>query len=185
MEKIHTEFAKDLVKHYELEDDAKELFKDSLKTTDFLDVLMSNELYMDAITLLSHSLPKREAVWWACICAKKHQEEVNDELFSQTIVAAEKWVYDPSEKNRRVAEFYAEKGQYETAAAWVAAAAFWSGDSIMPEGEPVIAPAEYLYSHAVRGCIVTCVGMNEKSAIEDSYQEYLSHGINIANGGNG
>lgn len=185
MEKIHTKLAKDLVKHFDLDDDAKDLFDENLKTTEFLDVLMSNELYMDAITLLSHSLPKREAVWWACICAKKHQKEVNDELFSQSLAAAEKWVYDPTEKNRRLAEFYAEKGQYETAAAWVAAAVFWSGDSIMPEGEPAIAPAEYLYSHAVRGCIITCVGMNDKLSINDSYKNYLEHGLNIAKGGNG
>jgi len=185
MEKIHTEFVKDIIGHFELEDEANDLYKEDLTTIEFLELLMSKELYMDAITLLSHSLPKREAVWWACICAKKHQEAVNDELFNKTLTAAEKWVYDPSEKNRRVAEFYAEKGQYETAASWVAAAAFWSGDSIMPEGEPAIAPAEYLYSHAVRGCIITCVGMNEESSIEDSYQLYLSHGLNIANGGNG
>lgn len=185
MEKIHTELAKDLIKHFELEDEAQELFDESLTTTDFLDKLMSNNMYMDAITLLSHSLPKREAVWWACICAKKHQEDVDDELFTQSIEAAEKWVYDPTEKNRRVAEFYAEKGKYETAASWAAAAAFWSGESIMPEGEPIVAPAEYLYSHAVRGCIITCVGMNEAASIDESYQTYLSHGIDIASGGNG
>lgn len=184
MEKIHTEYARELTKHFDLEE-GESLFNEELKTSDFLEILIKNECYLDAVTLLSHSLPKREAVWWACICAKKLQEKVADEIFEQSITAAEKWVYDPTEKNRRVAEFYAEKGKYETAAAWVAAAAFWSGDSIMPEGEPVVAPAEYLYSHAVRGCIITCVGMNEGDAINDSYKTYLSHGINIAKGGNG
>ena len=185
MEKIQTELAKDVIKHFDLDEAGAELFSDGIKTADFIDVLISNEAYLDAINLLSHSLPKREAVWWACICAKKHQKDVDNEIFDQSLKAAEKWVYDPSEKNRRVAEFYAEKGKYETAAAWVAAAAFWSGNSIMPEGEPVVAPDSYLYAHAVSGSIITCVGMNDKDKIEDSYKEYLDHGINIASGGNG
>ena len=185
MEKIQTEYAKDLVKHFELEDDGKSIFKEELKTIEFLELLISNKFYMDAINLLSHSLPKREAVWWACICAKKHKKSVNDELYNKALAAAEKWVYDPSEKNRRVAEFYAEKSQYESAASWVAAAAFWSGDSIMPEGEPVVAPAQYLYSHAIRGCIITCVGMDDGTEPDDRYKTYLTHGINIAKGGNG
>jgi len=185
MEKIQTEYAKDLVKHFELEDDGQSIFNEKYKTAEFLDLLMEKQYFMDAINLLSHSLPKREAVWWGCICAKKHQDSVNDDLYKKSIAAAEKWVYDPSEKNRRVAEFYAEKGQYETAASWVAAAAFWSGDSIMPEGEPVVAPADYLYSHAIRGCIITCVGMDDGTDVEERYKAYLSHGLNIANGGNG
>lgn len=185
MEKIQVELAKDLVKHFDLEDEGKSIFNEKLKTTEFLEQLLENEFYMDAITLLAHSLPKREAVWWSCLCAKKHLDSVNDEIYSQSLAAAEKWVYEPSEKNRRIAEFYAEKSQYETAAAWAAAAAFWSGDSIMPEGEPVVAPAEYLYSHAVKGCIITCVGMDDGNSVEDRYQAYLTHGINIAKGGNG
>ena len=27
--------------------------------------------YTDAVRFLAHALPKREAVWWACLCVRK------------------------------------------------------------------------------------------------------------------
>ncbi len=185
MEKIQTKLAKNVTKHFELNDVGINLLKDDLETTEFLDLLISNESYSDAINLLSHSLPKREAVWWACICAKQNAEQLNNELYDETLKIAEKWVYDPSEKNRRLAEFYAEKGKYETAAAWVAAAAFWCGDSIVAENEPKIAPDEYLYAHAVSGSILTSVSMESDEDMSEIFKKYIEHGINIAKGGNG
>lgn len=185
MEKIHTKLAKNVTQYFELNDVGTDLLKDDIETTEFLNLLISNESYTDAINLLSHSLPKREAVWWACICAKQHSEQLNNELYDETLKIAEKWVYDPSEKNRRTAEFYAEKGKYETAAAWVAAAAFWSGDSIVAENEPKIAPDEYLYAHAVSGSILTSVSMEADENMSEVFKKYIEHGINIAEGGNG
>ncbi|MCK5336973.1 MAG: hypothetical protein KAQ67_12470 [Gammaproteobacteria bacterium] len=185
MEKIQTKLAKNVTMHFELEEMGIDLLRDDIKTAEFLELLISNESYTDAINLLSHSLPKREAVWWACICAKQQDDETKDELYDETLKIAEKWVYDPSEKNRRVAEFYAEKGKYETAAAWAAAAAFWSGDSIVAENEPKIAPDEYLYAHAVSGSILTSACMQDKDDTSDIFKKYIEHGINIANGGNG
>jgi hypothetical protein len=184
LEKIKKCTAKELLKNIELEDSALELFENEYSIHDYLTILIDKEMYSDAIKLLCHALPNREAVWWACICAKYHIASNDDELYRETVMATEKWVYDPSEKNRRLAEFYAEKGKYESAAAWAAAAAFWSGDSIVAENEPKVAPAEFIYAHAASGSIMTAISMTDGNE-SDIYKQYLDHGLNIAAGGNG
>ena len=185
LDKIHHLQAKDLTDHFDLEDHNLQYLDDEQSATELFEILLSNNQYIDAVKLLSHALPNREAVWWACICAKQHVKENSDELSFQSLCAAEKWVYDPSEKNRRITEYFAEKGKYETAAAWLSAAAFWSGDSIVAENEPKVAPAKYLYAHAVAGSILMSVSSEENDDFDDVFKKYLEHGINIASGGNG
>ena len=178
-------FANELVKYFDIDDESIKLLEPEYSAGEYLEKLIENKFYLDAIHLLSLALPKREAIWWACICAKYHEQQHNDEIYNAGIKAAENWVYDPSEKNRRIAEYYAEQGNYETAASWSAAAAFWAGGSITAEGEPTVEPAPYLYAHAVSGAIIMAVGMTETNDINEVYHQYLQHGINIANGGNG
>ena len=183
MDKIKEQLAKNITKYFEMDEKSEVLLTDDYTTVEFLELLVSEELYTDAVNLLSHSLPNREAVWWACICAKHNKED--DDLYNETVKATEQWVYDPTEKNRRMTEFYAVKGKYETAAAWAAAAAFWSGDNVVAENEPKIAPDPYLYAHAVTGSILTAVCLQNDENQSKAYEKYIGHGINIAKGGNG
>lgn len=184
LEKIKNCSANELLKHLELDEQSLTYLENDQPIPDYIKLLMDNELYDDAIRVLCHALPNREAVWWACICAKYHVASQADSLYQETVLATEKWVYDPSEKNRRLAEYYAEKGKYETAAAWAAAAAFWSGDSIVAENEPKIAPAEFIYAHAASGSIITAISMADDNT-GAIHKKYIEHGLNIAAGGNG
>lgn len=186
MQKVGAEKAADIAKHYELEDESRALLTEDQKPSDFLDTLIENELYHDAVTFLAHSLPVREAVWWACVCSRYFLEG-SDVKYQLAQNAAEAWVYEPSEQNRRVAEKYAEEGDYATPASWAAAAAFWSGGSITEEKEPAMEPPPFLYAHAVVGSVVMAAGWKEpdEDEVVQRYHTYLKHGINIANGGNG
>ena len=46
-------------------------------------------------------------------------------------------------------------------------------------------PAAYLYAHAVSGAILNAVGMSEADDIDTQFQQFIEHGLNIADGGNG
>src|ERR1044071_4286955 len=37
----------------------------------FVAMLLERELHVDAVRFLAHGLPRREAVWWAWVCARK------------------------------------------------------------------------------------------------------------------
>jgi len=186
MKKINAKTAKELTAHYDaIDEDALELLQPELTPEEYIKKLMDNEFFADSIIFLSHGLPKREAIWWACLCAKAvtDKDTKADDLASLTM--AEKWVYEPDNKKRRMCGTLAEKGEYKSAQNWAAAAVFWSGGSITKEDEPAMEPAPYLYAHAVSGAILNAVGMSDVDDIDIQFQQFIKRGLNIADGGNG
>ncbi len=186
MKKINAKTALELTEHYEaVADDAFDLLEPKLSPEEYLKALIDKEYFADAILLLAHALPKREAIWWACLCSKAvtNDKTKADDLASLSM--AEKWVYEPDDKKRRMCGTLAEKGEYKSAQNWAAAAVFWSGGSITKEDEPAMEPTPYLYAHAVSGAILNAVGVSAADNIDTQFQEFISHGINIADGGNG
>jgi hypothetical protein len=150
---------------------------------EFLKTLIDHQHYDDAVTFLAHGLPVREAIWWSYLCSKEHFEQ-EDSLYQQGALATENWVKNPTEENRREAEKWAEAGEYNTITSWTAAAVFWSGGSVAPEGQPIMEPPMHLYAHAISGAIVMAANHNMPAVAEvtQRYQRYLKLGIDIANG---
>lgn len=150
---------------------------------ELIDLAMTNELYSDAVTFLAHALPVRESVWWAVTCAS----ELNhwNEHEANAIRAAKAWVYTPDETSRRFAEKMAELAGLDSGAGWSAQAAFWSGGSIIAEGDPMVPPPPYLYAQAVAGCISLSAVLPQSEIAQQRYHEFVDIGINIACGGNG
>ena len=186
MKKVTASSAQDITQHFELQEESQSLLSAEQTPAEFFQILLDNGHYHDAITFLAHAIPAREAVWWACLCARYHLDN-SDEQYQQALTAAETWVRKPTEENRRSAEKEAEAGNYDSPASWAAAAAFWSGGSIAPVDEPAMEPSAHLYAHAVAGAIVMSagLGMPAEKDVKKRYQNYLKHGINVANGGNG
>ncbi|MFK5914027.1 MAG: hypothetical protein QM484_06605 [Woeseiaceae bacterium] len=186
MNKINSKTAQELTLHYDaIEDDAFDLLNPKITPSDFITKLLEKKYFADSIIFLAHALPKREAIWWACLCAK---EATNDKTRADdhaSLSVAEKWVYEPDEKKRRMCGTLAEKGEYKSAQNWTAAAVFWSGGSITAEGESAMEPAPYLYAHAVSGAILNAVGVSGADDIDIQFQEFIESGLNIAKGGNG
>src|SRR5574343_43859 len=86
----------------------------------FLQSLIKQQLYPDAVRFLARALPKREAVWWACLSARSVMGEKPEPSFLHALEAAEAWVYKPTESHRRQASKAAQKAVFENAAAWAA-----------------------------------------------------------------
>ena len=186
MKKVTVATAREITRHFELLAASQALLTDTQSPAEFLQTLIDHGHYYDAVTFLAHAIPAREATWWACLCTREHRDN-SDDAYRHAHTAAEAWVRKPTEDKRRKAEEAAEAGHYNTPASWAAAAAFWSGGSVAPAGEPAMDPPAYLYAHAVSGAIVMAAGqdMPAEADVAARYQRYLKHGINIANGGNG
>ena len=143
LQKIANKNASETARSCDLEDDARTLLTADLNATQYLDKLQEGGLYVDAARFLATALPKREAVWWACVCARSALgDETPEPKVTRALEAAEAWVYKPNEENRRPTEKLAEEATYEQPAAWAAIAAFWSGGSITAEGQPVVQPGD-------------------------------------------
>lgn len=185
MKKVLNKLAIELCTHYEMEKEAETLLTPEQTPEQFLKALIADNQYYSAIVFLAHALPKRESVWWACICTKATVTDKTSKDNLEALKSAEQWVYSPTEDNRRLAENLAEKTEYITPASWTAMAAFWSGGSVTGPDEPPVPPAQYLYANAVSGAVNLSASFDKNNDTEQLYQTFLKQGIDIANGGNG
>ena len=152
---------------------------------DALQRLESGGFLVEAARLMAHALPKREAVWWACMCAfhtAPPDLPENDRLAREL---AESWVRQQTDKLRREGMTKAEAGDFATPEAWAAVAAFWSGDSMAPEGQAAVPPAPHLCGTAVAGAIVLAAVRGDPIRQPARLKRFLESGRNIATGGPG
>jgi hypothetical protein len=174
----------EICQRFPLGDESKKLLRDGLKPRAFLDLLIEKQQYLDAIRFLAHVLPRREGVWWACQCARSAAGPNPAAPYAAAVAAAEKWVADPSEANRRAAHAASEAAGLETPAGCAAMAAFWSGGSLGPPNVPVIPPAETLTAHGVGGAVMLAAVVREPEKAAEKHRTFLALGIEVANGTN-
>jgi hypothetical protein len=148
--------------------------------------LEAEELRNDAARLAAHALPKREAVWWACMCARAVPLPTLTEADATAIAAAEAWVRKPGEEAlRRAAMEAAQKTGFRTPEAWAAVGAFWSGGSMAPEGQPAVPPPDHLTGVAVSGAVVLAAVRLRPDRAQARLARFLDAARDIAAGGAG
>jgi hypothetical protein len=180
--KVAAKTAAEVCKHFPLGEEAKKLLRDGQTPAQFLDTLIDKQHFLDAARFLAHALPKREAVWWACLCGRSVAGANPPPKVGAAFQAAEKWVADPSEDNRRAAMPAAEAAQFKTAAGCAAVAAFWSGGSLGPPNAPVVPPGEYLTAHGAAAVVMLAAVQTEPEKATEKYRRFLAQGIEVAKG---
>ncbi|RLT95011.1 DUF6931 family protein [Ketobacter sp.] len=184
--KIQAQQASEILKHFELSEDAVEFAeKGALPPADFIDQLLQSNFYFDAVKFLAHALPKREAIWWACLAVKKTLPADAPAPQQAALNAAEQWAIQPTEENRQLAKAWSEKTQQKSAASWAATAAFWSGGSMAKPGEPDMPAPPFLYAHAVAGAISMAAFSPEPDNAAEQYQRFIRQALDLAAGGRG
>lgn len=136
----------------------------------------------EAAKLLSHALPRREAVWWACMCAHYTAPADLPAADRAAIAAAEQWVRKQTDEIRREAFDHAQQAGFGTPEAWAAVAAFWSGDSMSPLGQPKTLPAPHLTGTAVSGSVVLAAVRTFPAKRDERLRRFLASGREIAAG---
>jgi hypothetical protein len=149
-----------------------------------LAALEQRGLALDAIRLIAHALPRREAVWWACMCAR-HTAPAPPPAAALCLEAAELWVRRPADDTRRAAYARAEAAGFDSPEAWACTAAFLSGQSMSPAGQPAVPPAPHLSGLAVAGS-VTLASVRERPALQPQrLGAFIASARQIAAGGTG
>jgi hypothetical protein len=171
-----------LVRHAKLSEPARALLSPQHAPQQFHELLLANELWIDALRFRAHWLPQREAVWWSCLAARMAAGDALAAQDAQAIEAAEQWVADPTPQNSRAAEAHAEAIHYESPAGWCAAAAFWSGESIAPAGGQAVTPAEHLTGTAVAACVTMAAAPGLAAQRVERYRRMLKLAAEVAQG---
>lgn len=139
----------------------------------------------EAAKLMAHALPKRECVWWACMCARHTTPPDLPEADAAAVAGAEEWVRKQTDESRREAFEHAQRANFGTAEAWAAVAAFWSGDSMSPLGQPKTTPAPHLTGTAAIGSVTLAAVRLYPGRRDDRLRRFLASGREIAAGGAG
>jgi len=163
----------------ELGEEAMALLRPSLHPLEYVSLLMEKRLYPDAARFLAHALPKREAVWWAWVSARRAAGTDPPPKIKASLQATEKWIADPNEEHRRAAMAAAQAADLGTAAGCAGLAAFFSGGSLGPPEAPPVPPGEFLTAKAVTGAIVFSSLATEPQKGPEKFQAAIAQGVDI------
>lgn len=139
----------------------------------------------EAVRVLAHAMPKREGVWWACMCAANTAPADLGEADRLARETAELWVRQQKDEQRRAAYAKAEAAGFQTPEAWAGVAAFWSGDSMSPLGQPAVPAPPHTVGLAVAGAISLSAARGDITRHPARLKRFLESGRNIAAGGPG
>ena len=97
----------------------------------FLNGLVANGAFAQAMSYCVYLLPRREAVWWGCETLRRliPNQSAKDEA---ALEAAEAWVFQTDEARRIEALTVGTQGDGRSPATWMARAAGWSGGNVVP-----------------------------------------------------
>lgn len=132
---------------------------------EFIRALVAAGQHRDAISYCAFLLPRREAVWWACQCARATgKPNAEDETLLQV---AENWVREPEEPRRLEALRIGATGDVDSAARSACRAAAESGGIMEATPKWTIRAAPDATARGVRGAVLiaaTKVGSKDKKS---------------------
>ena len=167
----------------ELGDEALQLLRsDDVRggPREFISILSKREMFPEAIRFLAFSLPKRECVWWAWVCARKASGAQPAPPVRVALEATERWIVQPTDEHRRAAMESAQAADVGTPAGCAALAAFFTGGSIAPPNVQTVPPGEFMTAKAVTGSIMLSAVINEPQRAAEKFREFLALGLEVA-----
>jgi hypothetical protein len=192
--------AAELVAQVRIGDPARAVLRTQpdMSATLYFQLLCRINLLIDAIKFLAIALPAREAVWWACICVRQTLPADAAAPLKAAVQAAEAWVYRPDEERRKEA-LGAAKAADRSSAGAAAQAAAATGGTKPPQAQPQPAAAPEAkeappeedasiparVATNVAAAVILAALQYEPQRAEERYNQFLTAGIDIANGGNG
>lgn len=183
--KINAEKVGEIIDLNELAAESKALLSADMWPESFIEELSKSEQWLDAVKVLSHALPRREAVWWACMCATQMEALASDESERMALEAAEKWVYQPSDDHRADAFRQVQKSRSNSVGTLCALAAAFSEETLpLGDGQEMEVDSTG-FPKIVIGTILMAAGEGNGSQFKQRLQNFLHSGIDIACGGNG
>ncbi|QDU60470.1 hypothetical protein Pan216_13110 [Planctomycetes bacterium Pan216] len=103
---------------------AKERLRAGQRRGEYLQTLINEKLYQDAITFLAFALPRRCAVWWGClVLSDLLASEAPSETELNALQASIAWVIEPEAERARAASRWGSRCPSKSPFCWLARAA--------------------------------------------------------------
>ena len=150
--------------------------------TVFLRTLVAAGKIADAVTFCAYLLPRREAVWWACGCARALLGRIADDR-ATGLVAAEAWVNEPDDERRQAALELGTRGHCDDALTWVALAAGWAGGLLGSGPHLSIPMPPYMTARATHAAILISASNVKRDQRPAYLQACVADGARLAEEG--
>lgn len=183
--KVNSESAREIVEPGLLEPESAALLDDQIRPEALIGALVEAGNLADAVKVMTRALPAREAVWWACVCARQLSGIEENKVEAEALKVAETWVYEPSDEHRELAFNFIKENDSNGAGSMCAmAAAFSAGDAPLGKGQNLaLDPA--VFPQIVGGVVMVSASGKQGEEIKDWLRTCLLRGEDIAQGGNG
>jgi hypothetical protein len=186
LKKIRFERTRDAAAGLELSPEARRLMARHPDTVAFLSGCVEAGLWVDAVRIMAMALPRREAAWWACLNARDARTAESPQETLATLVAAEAWVFKPSDDLGHEAFTQAQLAGFDSAEAYAALAVHWAGGNMAPADAGVmVPPGDGLTATAAAAAVFLAAAAGEPSQAEAWYERALLQALDIARGGSG
>lgn len=163
----------------ELSDAAAALLRAEPEPLAGVKLLVEKKMFPDAIRFLAHALPKREAVWWAWVCARRASGDKPPVKIAAALEATEKWIAQPNDANCWAAKAAADDAGVDSAAGCAGLAAFFSGGSLAPPDAAPVPPGEFLTAKAVSGAVIFAAVKPEPEKAPEKFKSFIAQGVEI------
>lgn len=180
--RVNARTAAEICQTLKLPEAAQPLLEGEPTPPQFLERLVHQGELLAALRFLAHALPRREAVWWACLCQDLAAGTNLPAPEQPALLAAVRWVLEPTEGNRRLARALGRAAGPITAAGSIALAAFASGGSLNPPDQPIKPPPPTMTARGVSRAILRLVGLVDAGSQDVVVRQFLALGTGIASG---
>ncbi len=182
LKKIEAKDAAEVCRRFELSEKAAGVPVEGVSPAAYVENLASAALWADAETFLAYALPKREAVWWACLCTREAVGPEPKPLVASALKAAEAWVVNPTDPNRRQAKAAADAVGLGHPSGAAGAAVFASGGSLAPADLPEVPPGEHHAALAVACAAKMAATIGEDGLTDQRQRRLIDLGLGVAEG---
>jgi hypothetical protein len=148
--------------------EARALLQDDQRPIDFLRLLVERRLFVDAVRFAAHALWIRDAVWWACLCARGVERSPQE---NEALRTAVQWVLDPTDARRAAADEASKVVGLDSPAGCAAQAAATCLDT-----------AHSPLSARLAGAAVLTAVVRSRLPIEAAYQQFLLFALDVFDG---
>lgn len=165
-----------------IEPDNAKLAAADKTTQQFVELLLGQEKFIDAVRVLAFSLGKLTVIEWSLQCVQVASDGKLSKLDEKILTIVQNWLGNRTEELRRDAYAASLEAEHGTPASWVAMAAFWSEGSMgPPPPAPPLAPGPTQCAHAATGAILLAAVAREPEKAPDKYREFIRLGLQLAN----
>lgn len=171
--------AVDLCKYFTLSAGGKTALQPEMLPDQFAQELIERNHHPDAVQLIAHYLPKRQAVFWALSCVKMTLSQPSPEV-EAAIKATERWIAEPTEENRAATLKAADAADAGTPAGCTALAAYYS-DGLPRTDDPKQNARAYFLTSKLVAAAVLMAATSEPEQMQARFQSFLEKGLEVVN----